>query len=259
MQNFGKIKNVFNNLLVEGIAKKDESAKKLFKKYIKTIKESEILRTQFLVYNNIENKIDNDAISANVFVSENIKLLEKFKPNEILNENKKLVDLLEKSASRLSEDYELNSLHESLSSLIFTKRLPKNIEKITENIKGVTGYILENKSKTVNESINLPVSFLTNMMVDKYNEKYSALDESDKKVLKVLINSSLEEKKQLHSDIIKECLELIDNLSANEHGESKEKLLKVRSKLLEEKEVLNDDFVSKISKLIELKNNLKNN
>ena len=94
MQNFGKIKNVFNNLLIEGIVKKDVASKKLFKKYIKAIKESEILKTQFLVYNNIENKIDADSFSANVFVSENIKLLDKYKTSDILKENLILVKLL---------------------------------------------------------------------------------------------------------------------------------------------------------------------
>jgi hypothetical protein len=49
MQNFGKIKNIFNNILIEGIVKKDDNSKKLFKRYIKTIKESEILKNQFLI------------------------------------------------------------------------------------------------------------------------------------------------------------------------------------------------------------------
>ena len=259
MQNFGKIKNVFNNLLVEGIAKKDDSAKKLFKRYIKTIKESNILKTQFLVYNNIENKIDEDVISTNIFVSENIKLLEKFNKADILKENKKLVDLLNAYKSRLSEDYELKGLHESISDLIFTTRTPKNIDKITEDIKNVGKHILTNKSKEVNESIDLPVSVLTKMMVEKYNERYNTLDESDKKILKVLINSSLEEKKTLHSDIVNECVGLIDRLLIGEQGESKEKLSQVKSKLLEDTEINDDNFVVKISKLAELKNNLKGN
>ena len=56
MQNFGKIKNHFNSLLVEAIATKDEKKKKLFKEYVKAIKNDEILKAQFLIYNNIEDK-----------------------------------------------------------------------------------------------------------------------------------------------------------------------------------------------------------
>jgi len=54
MKNFGKIKNVFNELVSEGIATKDVASLDLFKKYVKTVKENEILKTQFLVISNID-------------------------------------------------------------------------------------------------------------------------------------------------------------------------------------------------------------
>lgn len=260
MQNFGKIKNVFNNLLIEGIVKKDDNNKKLFKKYMKTIKESEILKTQFLVYNNIENKIDADSFSANLFVSENVKLLEKYNTSDILKENLKLVNLLNESKSKIDGDYELSKLHESLSNLVFTKRTPKNVEKITQEIKNVTNYITTNKSKEVNESVDLPLSMMTNIMVDKYNEKYGKLDESDKEILKVLLDKNFENKKSYYTKLVSECTELIDGLLKESDKESSEKLEQVKSKLLDENQSLNEDeYVSKISKLIELKNNLKNN
>jgi len=50
MQNFGKIQNGFNDLLADSLIKENQVNKDLFKKYIKTIKESEILKTQFLIY-----------------------------------------------------------------------------------------------------------------------------------------------------------------------------------------------------------------
>ena len=110
MQNFGNIKNIFNDLLAESLFTKEAEGKKLFQKYVKTIKESEILKTQFLIYNNIENKIDNDVMSANLFVSENLRLLEKYSKSDILKENKKLVKLLGKK--QVKNDYELSALHE---------------------------------------------------------------------------------------------------------------------------------------------------
>jgi hypothetical protein len=91
MQNFGKIKTDFNNLLVEGLVTKDTKKKELFKIYVKTIKESEILKTQFLIYNNIEKKIESDPVSANIYVTENIKLLEKYSVDKIIAENNKLL------------------------------------------------------------------------------------------------------------------------------------------------------------------------
>lgn len=259
MQNFGKIKNVFNNLLIEGIIKKDDTTKKLFKKYVKTIKESEILKTQFLVYNNIENKIDSDSFSANIFVSENIKLMEKYKQSDILKENIKLKNILASESNKLNEDYELSKLHESISNLIFIKKTPKNVENVMAEIKSLATHITKNKTKAVTESIELPVGVLTNLMVDKYNKKYSTLEESDKETLKILIDNNVENKKNFYMKTLGECIDLVDNLLKESKDEYKEKLTKVKSKLQEDKEDTKEiDYLDKIFKLMELKNNLKN-
>ena len=255
MQNFGNIKNIFNNLLAEGLTKKDVKSKKLFQKYIKTIKESEVLKTQFLIYENIENKVDSDVASANLFVSENLRLLEKYSKSDILKENEKLVKLIGKS--EIKSDYELAGLHESLTNLIFTERKAKNIEKITTEIKNVSNYIVSNKTKEVNESVDLPMSMLTNILVEKFNEKYNDLSESDKKILRVLLNSNLEEKKNLYKVTVDECIDLVNLLIKEADEESKNKLLKVKSKLLEDAELNEVNFTNKFSKIVELKTNLE--
>lgn len=258
MQNFGKIKNVFNNLLIEGIVKKDDATKNLFKKYLKTIRESKALKTQFLVYNNIETKVDNDQFSANLFVSENLKLLEGLDKNEILKENAKLIALLDSFKDRLTGDYEDAKLHESISKLIFTKRTPSNINEITSEIKNVTNYIVSNKEKVVNESIDMPISFLANIMVEKYNTKYNDLDKDDKEVMKALIEGNSKAKEGLYSKMVSECMVLIANLLKEADDDSKDRLLKVKEKLQEKEEISEDNFIGKISKIVELKNNLKN-
>ena len=60
VKNFGKIKNTYNEVLVESVITKNKNKKELFKTYIKTIKENEILKNQFLVYNLIENKVESN-------------------------------------------------------------------------------------------------------------------------------------------------------------------------------------------------------
>lgn len=257
MQNFGKIKNVFNNLLIEGIIKNDDKIKKLFKKYVKTIKESEILKTQFLIYNNIENKIDDNPLSAFSFVSENFKILEKYSQSDILKENEKLANILKGFEKRFSDSYELSNLHESMSKITFTNKTPSNIEVVMEEIKKVSNYINSNKPKEIKESFDLPTSVISKLMVEKYNEKYSTLDESDKNVIRVLLDKNVENKKEFYQKEVNECINIIDNLLTVSDGEEKEKLLKVKAKLAENKEEIdNEKFIDKISKLMELKNNL---
>jgi hypothetical protein len=255
MKNFGKIKNAFNELLAEGVVSNNNSNKQLFKKYIKTIKENEILKTQFLVYDNIENKIEENEFKANLFLQENIALFNKYTKEEILEANNKLAEPI--LSEQISVSYENEKLHEDISNLIFLKKEANNIDAIVEATSSVINYMKSNKAKVVTESIDLPNSMLTSIMVEKYNEKYASLDESDKKVLKSLIESDDEKKKEVYSLIIRECIDLIDGKLNESDLDAKDKLLRVKDKLLNDKQEVNEDFNKNISKLVELKKSLK--
>jgi hypothetical protein len=261
MQNFGKIKNAFSEILAEGIASNDVAKKKLFKKYIKALKESNILKTQFLVYENIENVIENDQFSANLIVSENISLLNKFNKKNILSENEKLISLSEDVKNRLEESYDekLSNLHESISNLVFLDKNTKTVNEIAKNIKNVLDYITTNKEKVVTESYDIPNSMLSSILVEKYNERYSELTESTKEALKVLIESTDEEKIEVYNKINRECIDLIDSKLVESDLDTKDRLLKVKDKLLRNTIEINEEFPKNISKLVELKVTLNNN
>lgn len=254
MKNFGKIKNAFNELLAEGVVSNNKSNKQLFKKYIKTIKENEVLKTQFLVYDNIENKIEENEFKANLFLQENIALFNKYTKEEILEANNKLTAML---SEQVTASYENENLHEDISNLIFLKKEANNIDAIVEATSSVINYMKSNKARIVTESIDLPNSMLTSIMVEKYNEKYASMDESDKQVLKALIESNDEKKKEVYSLIIRECIDLIDGKLNESDLDAKDKLLRVKDKLLNDKQEVNEDFNKNISKLVELKKSLK--
>ena len=163
--------------------------------------------------------------------------------------------------SLLKEDLEYNhkSLHENIATLIFTKRTPKTIDTIVEATSKVVDWIVNNKAKTLTEAIELPNSMLSTMMVDKYNEKYASLDESERKILKTLIDSTDEEKKEVYSNTIRECIAFIDEKLDTTDLNAKDKLLRVKDKLLNDKQDINEDFIKNISKIVELRSNLKEN
>ncbi len=254
MQNFGKITNAFNGVLAEGLVSKDSNNKQIFKKYIKTIKENEILKTQFLVYNNIENKIEENEFKANLFLQENIALLKKFSKKDIVSANQLLVN---KVSIEEGETYPNEELHENISKLIFTDKTSSNIDTIVEATASIINYMKTNKAKEVNESIDLPSSMISTIMVDKYNEKYSTLDESERQILKALIDSDDDKKKEVYSVTLRECIDLIDVKLVESDLDAKDKLLRVKDKLLNDKQEVNEDFFKNISKLVELKNSLK--
>ena len=255
MQNFGKIKNAFNGILVESFVGDKESNKNIFKIYIKTIRENEALKTQFLVYNNIENKIEENEFKANLFLQENITLLNKFSKKDLLEANMKLA----KSISIENESYEKQELHENLSELIFLKKTSKNIDAIVEATSKIIIHMKNNKLKLVKEAIELPNSMLSTIMVEKYNERYSTLDENEKEILKVLIESTDDQKQEVYKKTLKECIDLINENLKEADLNAKDKLLQVKEKLLNDTIEVNENFFKNISKLVELKSSLKNN
>jgi hypothetical protein len=256
VQNFGKIKNAFNEILVESVVSKNNDKKSLFKNYVKTVKENEVLKNQFLVYDLIENKVESDQSKATLFVEECLNILSKYNQKDILNANKKLVEtiLFEKDS-----DYDKKELHENISTLIFTPKTPKNVDTIVEAKLNIVNYIVNNKSKETDGGYGLPNSVVSKIMVEKYNEKYSQLDESEKNVLRALIDSDNEKKKEVYGNAITECLSLINDKLKESDINTKEKLLMVKERLLNDKQEVNEDYFKNISKLIELRSSLKNN
>lgn len=258
MQNFGKIKNVFNGILVESFVGNKESNKNIFKTYIKTIRENKALKTQFLVYNNIENKIEENEFKANLFLQENISLLNKFSKKEILEANKKLANQISFEKG-IKDEYVNDELHENISKLIFLNKTSKNIDAIVEATSNIITYMKNNKLRLVNEAIELPNSMLSTIMVEKYNERYSALDENEKEILKVLIESTDNQKQEVYKKTLKECIDLINENLKEADLNAKDKLLQVKEKLLNDTIEVNENFFKNISKLVELKSSLKNN
>lgn len=255
MQNFGKIKNAFNNLLIEAIVRENPKGKQLFSSYVKAIKENKILRTQFLIYNNLETKVESNELKANLFLQENLNLLKQFSKKEILEANTKLASKIK----NIEEVVENKDLYENIATLIFTERLSENIDKIVDATAKIIEHIKDNKIKETVEAVEVPVSMLAGIMVEKYNTKYSDIDETEYKIVKTLIESNDEQKVIVYEEIKRECIDLI-NLKLNETTidiEGKSKLLMAKDKLLNDKIEVNEDYLTTISKLVELRNNLK--
>jgi hypothetical protein len=254
VQNFGKIKNAYNEILVESVVTKNKVKKDLFKSYVKIIKENEALKNQFLVYNIIENKVEINESKAKCFVDECMGIISKYNTKDILIVNKKLIENI---VFEKDYDYDKKELHENITTLIFTPKTPRNIDTILEAKSFIVDYIINNKEKEVSESVELPNSMLSAIMVDKYNERYADLNESDKEVLKTLIESDDTKKKEVYSKTLRECIELIDERLEESNLEAKDKLLRVKDKLLNDKKEINEDYIKNISKLVDLRSSLK--
>lgn len=255
MRNFGKIKEVFNNLLSEGIITKDSDKKAKFKSYVAQLRESNILRTQFLVYNNIESKIEESEFKAGEYVKANIQLMDKYTKKEIAKANKKLSEAITMDGDSETSQ-RVRDLHENIAKLIFTENTPNNIDTIIEATHAIVNYITTNQRRVVSEgTVDLPISLTTSIYVEKFNSKYENMNEDTLKLAKTILESNTEDRKKLLDGLIKECTDLVNTNLKESSIDDKERLLAVKEKLLS-MESVEDKYVEDISSLIELKEGL---
>ena len=262
--NFGTLKDIFTEKLIESYLNQEDSGKILYKKFLKTIKESETLRTAFIVYKNLEGKTIKNELSASEYLKESISLLNNFRGEKsLVSESKKLVSLLKENgidtSSRVTKE-----IHKSIQELITTKKTASTIDKIHESKDFVVKWLMTEK-EVINEdkeyiNTNIDPNKFLEIAVDKFNEKYKdSLTEEEKNILKVLRENNEEKNKTLVSDLVKETVELVNNY-LTEYGNN----VTVKSRLLETKDAVykmledNDSSSDKILKLYELKKNLKN-
>ena len=231
MINFGNIKDTFKNLVIESTIRKDNKGKKLFSKFLKTIKENQTLKDQYLIYSNLQNTKLNDGVEARGFVKENIELLKTLNESHIKKGNEFFLKLL-KGNKIVKENQEF---YNKVSYLVNTEKTPSNIKKINESINYIVRLMLEKEEveEVVTESIDLPPSVLTKLAVNKFNSKYSDITESEKEIIKTVLNGSNEDKEETFNKLKRECIDTIDNkLNESSDLDLKDKLLKVKDKLL---------------------------
>ena len=186
MKNFGELKNRFNEILAESVIKKDEAGKKTFGKYIKMLKENEILKTQYHIFDNIENKYFEDKSDAKDYIKENISLLSKYSRKQIVEANSKLAGMI---SFEDGEDYEGKELHDNITNLIFTDKKAETLDSITESINLLRNHMTTQRidESELTEKIDLPPSVISKMVVNRFNTKYENISEGEKKILKSII------------------------------------------------------------------------
>lgn len=252
MENFGNIKDTFKKIILESVIKKDEEGKKLFSKFLKNLKENKTLKNQFLIYKNLESKKFDDRLDAKEYIQENVELLKQIGKSEIDKSNSQLLELL-KNKEIVKENSEF---YKNIIYLSSVKKTPSNIDKINESMNNLINHLLTKTEE--GEKINtttLSPTILSNLMVNKFNEKYSEISESDRKIIKTVLN---DDKENTFNSLIKECIHSVNNkLNENTDLDIKEKLLQVKDKLLNT-EYNKDNFLHDVIKLYNLKETIDN-
>ena len=264
--NFGTLKDTFVEILIESYTSEDKKGKLLYKKFLKTLKESETLKTAFIVFKNIESKTITNEVRAVEYLKESVSLFENFRgKNSLVKECEKLQSLLESSGIDYNNK-ETKKIHKDLQNLITSPKNVHTLNKLQEAKDGLVSWLTSEKElvKESEEDIYIrknidPKKFL-DVAVEKFNKKYKdSLTEEEKNILKVLRENNKDKSKALVLKLVKENISLV-----NQYLVENSDNITIKTKLLETKDAIyniaenNDGFGQNVLKLYELKKSLKN-
>lgn len=227
--NFGALRDTVYKLSCRELvneSNKDSNNKNSLTKFIKKLKEEPILRVQYMIFENLtKGHFENERL-AERYINENLSLSEKLDWNKLLEVNKKLrKEILDEHFVSASNGYDelyesIHTLIESRSNLAFS-----NVNKSHESYEYILSHLQRNVSNEnkLEEDLNDMPKFLSwryvnEHAVSNFNKRYRHLNESDKKLFKVLISSD-DIKIKYANDLKKESLSLIEDIILEE-GES---------------------------------------
>ena len=147
---FACLNEIFKNTVDKLYETKE--GKRLIKKYVKTIKESNDLKKVYSIYNivNSPNKINDGTL----FIKESISLIEEIDKKNYGDSLSSISDIVKECAVSANLDTEAienikdkyhGSISESLDYVLFNKMGMNNIVEYTNGLSRITNFINENK------------------------------------------------------------------------------------------------------------------
>ena len=257
--NIGKLNAIFlqntKNLL------KRKNGGKLMKEYVELFTKNKDLLKEYLVFDYIDNVNNTDNIKD--YIIESISFLDGINKTNLKSLNCKVSDFITKNKIEQISEIKNEKLYEEINSVIFTNKSVKTINERVNKINNIVNYIKENK-EIVKETesndflLNENIDQLLFITINNFNKKYAdKLNEEELSLFKSITSSDNEDdKKTLFENSKKECLNLTNEfIKENIDSVTKEKLLNVKEKLLEQK-YDKEKYIEDILSLVELKNTL---
>lgn len=258
---FACLNEIFKNTVDKLYETKE--GKRLIKKYVKTIKESNDLKKVYSIYNivNSPNKINDGTL----FIKESISLIEEIDKKNYGDSLSSISDIVKECAVSANLDTEAienikdkyhGSISESLDYVLFNKMDMNNIVEYTNGLSRITNFINENKKhendlmaegKSICELIGDFDKLFTNDI--EIWESTAIKDIS-------LAELSGKDKKGVFEEYKSECLSIIEENLNEKDVENSSRFQGMKEKLMK-KEFNSDTIVEDILMLSELKHVLK--
>lgn len=257
---------ILNEIFLQNIGDilKRNNGRKLIREYALMFKKNKNLLKEYIVFENISKINDNDNIKD--YINENINYLNNINKSSLKSLNEMVLKFMVENKITQTSEIENEKLYEEIDSLIFTKKNVKTINERIDKINKISDYIKENKkpiedADTDEDSdpiISENMDLIFAIAVNNFNKKYKdALTEEELVIFKELSSEKEPKEKELFfEENRKKCLNLTNEfLKESIDTETREKLLNVKEKLLEQK--FNDeDYIEDVISFIELSKTL---
>ena len=258
---FACLNEIFKNTVDKLYETKE--GKRLIKKYVKTIKESNDLKKVYSIYNivNSPNKIDDGTL----FIKESMSLIKEIDKKNYNDSLSSISDIVKECVVSTNLDIETieklkskyyGSINESLDYVLFNKMGINNVVEYTNDLSRITNFINENKKhendlmvegKSICELIGDFDKLFTNDI--EIWESTAIKDIS-------LAELSGKDKKDVFEEYKSECLSIIEENLNEKDAENSSRFQGMKEKLMK-KEFNSDTIVEDILMLSELKHVLK--
>lgn len=258
---FACLNEIFKNTVDKLYETKE--GKRLIKKYVKTIKESNDLKKVYSIYNivNSPNKIDDGSL----FIKGSMSLIKEIDKKNYSDSLSSISDIVKECVVSANLDIETieklkskyyGSINESLDYVLFNKMDINNVVEYTNDLSRITNFINENKKhendlmvegKSICELIGDFDKLFTNDI--EIWESTAIKDIS-------LAELSGKDKKDIFEEYKSECLSIIEENLNEKDAENSSRFQGMKEKLMK-KEFNSDTIVEDILMLSELKHVLK--
>lgn len=202
MNTFGQIKSNIESLLSESYGK--PSFKNHMKSFKKNILENKKLAEAYYLYDELSKKKGMNKDILDDYVNESfdtLKSILKSQESKLKEVNMWVSENLTKGVANSYSD---------IDTVIYNTSV-KNLEKVLESKNRIKKTLGESvKPKTVNETVNLPLSTMLKISTNTFNKEYENISEEEKNELKQLLSL---DKKQLIEEIEKSKSVVIEKLT----------------------------------------------
>lgn len=216
--NVGYIKDILTKKIIYSLNENNDVLNKEITDFIDIISESEILKKEYDLFESLSNNYIPSEIIASRFLDNFISKLNTYSIEDINNEHLKLKKFIDENIHIDEKKYDL---YKNVSDLIYESLKSNNnsntnllFEAYTNILKKITN---DNKNiKKEKQNNNILNENILNIAINKFNKKYSNLNENDILLLKKLFTSNYIEKNKIYDELKNENLNLLNDLLLTE-------------------------------------------